>query len=321
MKKASLLILTAISLLILSCESTNETINNPAPVTDEYRLLTVTSEGGVFEIGNNTGTTTKVGQITNQANLIMLPSVCNTGTKIYALEATYVPNPNILIVYNKTTGTTNTVQLTLPSSITSSMTDPFVNTLEYNGTELIAVVNENMPNNTRPNKIISINLQTYEVTDLEISFFQRIITSTAFINNNLYLTTSQGFLKINLIDKYVTEIMRNGQRFAGTRIANIDNSKIALMEFGIPVLSNGVKPFECNIDNNTFTDKSSGHNFGTGNINGDSVFYHGEFLNIVFREDSSFGLLKLNYQNSAINFVPLSYNQLGGNTVIADIID
>lgn len=317
MKKLSLLLLVFISLFTLSCSNSNETTT----IVDDYKLLSVTSEGKIFEIGNNTGNTINIGQITNQSNLIQLSTICNVGSKIYGIESSYVPSPNILLIYNKSTNTTTTQQLILPASVTATMLDPFITNLKYNGSELIAVVSENMPNDTHPNKIISINLLNYQTTDLNINFFQRSVTSTEIINDNLYISTgSEGLIKIDLTQKTATELQANGVRINATRLVNIGNTKLGIMKFGVSHIINGVQPFEYDLTNNTLSDKSSGNNFAVGNISGGTIYKNQEYVNLVFNTMSQFGILKINYINNETKFIALDSNLFGANAIIVDTI-
>lgn len=319
MKKLPLLLLALISLFGLSCSS-DDTVT--PEIIDDYKLLSVTSEGKIFEIGNNSGETHSIGQITNQANLIMLPTICNIGSKIYALEASYVPAPNILIVYDKSNGTTSTQQLILPASVASTMTDPFITNLEYNGSEIIAIVSENMPNDSRPNKIISINPQNFQTTDLNISFFQRTLSSTELIGNKLYISTrTEGLLEVDLSLKTVTELQAGSIQINATRLVKVSNTKLGLMRLNVPQVINGVKPFEFDLSNNALSDKSVGNIFAVGNVTGGTVFYNSEFLNIVYNENSKFGILKINYTNNEREFVELDPNILGSNAIIVDVIE
>lgn len=316
MKKFPLLLLTLVSLLVMSCESEEST----SAIVDDFKLLTVTSEGKIFKIGNNTGNTENIGQIANQSNLIMLSTICNVGSTIYALEASYVPAPNRLIIYNKTNNTTTTQQIILPASLSSTMLDPFITNIEYNGTELIAIVSENMPDNSHPNKIITINLQNYQTTDLNIAFYQRSLASTELINDKLYVSTrTEGLLKIDLTLNTVTELQANATRINATRLVKVSNSKLGLMKFGYPEFVNGVKPFEFDLTNNSLIDKSQGAVFAVGNTSGGTVFYNDEYLNLVFNTNSSLGILKMNYNSNVTNFVPLNQSVLGSNTTIIGI--
>lgn len=324
MRKLSILLLTFVSLFTLSCSDSDETpiVTPEIPeISDDFKLLSVTSEGKIFEIGNNSGETTNVGHITNQSNLLMLSTICQVGTKIYVLEASYSPAPNILTIYDKLSRTTTTQQLILPTSVSSTMTDPFITNIEYNGSELIAIVSENMPSNTRPNKIISINLQNYQTTDLNINFFQRTLTSTELIGNKLYISThSEGLLEVDLTLKTVTELQANGTQINATRLVKISNTKLGLMRLNVPQVVNGLKPFEFDLANNTLSDKSAGNYFAVGNITGGTVFHNEKYLNIVYNENNKFGILKINYTNYEREFVELDQNIIGSNAIIVDIV-
>jgi len=322
MKKKLIVLLTLISLFTISCSNSDETSDNTLPVVDNYKLLSVSSEGKILEIGNNTGDIKIIGQIKNQFNLIQLSSICNVSSKIYAIEASYVPSPNILLIYDKSTGVTTTHQIIFPTSIATTMADPFITNIEYNGSELIAIVSENQPNNSRPNKIISINLQNYETTDLNINFYQRSLTSTELISDKLYVSTrNEGLIKIDLTQKIVTELKDNGAQINATRLAKISSTKLCIMKLGIPQYINGVKPFEYNLETNLLSDKSSGDVFAVGNITGGSKFHNEEYLNFVFNTDSKFGILKINYTNNERKFVALDRDIVSANTIIIDIIE
>lgn len=324
MRNLSILLLTFVALFTFSCSDSDETpiVTPEIPeIADDFKLLSVTSEGKIFEIGNNSGETTNVGHISNQSNLLMLPTICQVGTKIYVLEASYSPAPNILTIYDKLSKTTTTQQLTLPISVSSTMMDPFITNMEYNGSELIAIVSENMPSNTRPNKIISINLQNYQTADLAINFFQRTLTSTELIGNKLYISTrSEGLLEVDLIAKTMTELQADSNQINATRLVKISNTKLGLMRLNVPQVFNGVKPFEFDLANNTLSDKSAGNYFAVGNITGGTVFYNEKYLNIVYNENNKFGILKINYTNNEREFVELDQNIIGSNAIIVDIV-
>lgn len=346
MKKTSILILTLLSLFMLSsCESDDGTTNTNTEIpeeeeptteepeeeiTDDYYLLAVTSEGEVYKIGNNTGEVNQTGQIPTSNNLIMLSTICKVDSKIYAFEVVGYPLQNFLI-YDELTNSTTITQLTFPSSITSVMSGAVISNAKYNGSELIALVVEEYSNN--PAKVVSIDLQSYEVTDLGISFPQKDVVSMELINNDLFVVTAQnGFIKINLDNGSVTELQNNGNRINGTRITKISDSKIAIMS-RIPVIINGVKPFEYDLSTNTFSDKSLGNNYGLGNITGKSFFHNGEVLDFVFienneeepNEDGSIVyhpnyILKANFQTNEIKTVKV-LNEQRANIVIVGVLE
>lgn len=328
MKRLQILLLTIVSIFNFSCSNSDDSIAlipiepEVPEIVDDYKLLSVNSEGKIFEIGNNTGEITNIGQIQTVANLIQLSTICKVGTKIYAIESSYVPAPNTLIIYDQLTGNTTTQHLILPLSISSTMMDPFITNLEYNGSELVAIVSENMPSDSHPNKMVSINLQNLQTTDLDINFFQSGLTSTELINNKLYVSTRMdGLLAIDLTAKTVTEIQANSSQINGTRLVNLGNSKLGFMKFGAYQVVNGVVPFEFNLNNNSLTDKSGGNIFAVGNITGGTIFHNEEYLNIVYNASGDFGLLKINYENNERNFIALENNALGGNTIIVSILE
>jgi len=326
MKKISVFLSVFImSIFALSCGSSDDIIDNNQnievpedEVVDDYNLLSVTSEGDIYKIGNNTGAVNQIGQIPAQHNLIMLSTVCKVDAKIYAFEAIAYPSQTFLI-YDELTNSTTTMQLTFPNSIASVMNGPMFSNLKYNGSELVALVIDEYSNN--PSKVVSIDLQSYEVTDLGISFPQRDIISTELINNDLFLTTRQnGFIKLDLNTGSVTELTDNGNRITGARLTKISDSKLALMKL-ISGYVNGIKPFEYDLSNDTFSDKSLGINYFVGSVNGKSFFHNGEVLELVSIENEiGQYILKANYQTNEIKTVKI-LNEYEANIVIIGIVE
>lgn len=311
MKKLALIFLVFTSLFLNSCGGSDENSQNSTNFNDSG-LITVGSEGNVFSLNSNTGEKKDIGHITTQSNLIQLATLCLINSNIYAVEATYVPSPNILIVYNQTTNTTNTHQIILPSTVTSIMVDPFITNMEYNGSEFIAVVSENMPNSTRPNKIITINPVNFQTTDLQIDFFQRSLTSTELINDKLYISTrTEGLLEIDLTQKTLTELFDNGSKINATRLAKSDNS-LALMRFGVT----GIKPFMYDLTNNVIYDISLGNNFNVANPTGGTIYLGSEYINLAYNTSGELGILTIDALNSEVEFEVLNHSDLSPNSII-----
>lgn len=327
MKKISIsLFVFMLSVFIYSCGSSDD--NSDVVVVDDYYLQAVTSGGKIYKIGNNTGEATQTGQIPTQFNTIILQSICSVDSKVYAFEGSYFPSPNRLLIYDKLTNTTTFEQIILPPSILSTMGDPFITTMKYNGSKFIAVVVDNMGNT---NKVISINPNTYEVTDLELSFVDMNPISIELINDDLFIATAHnGLHKVNINANSTTELLDNGNRIIGLRIAKMSNSKLIVMKH-INSIVNGIKPFEYDLNLSTFSDKSLGNNYAVGNIRGNSFFYNGEVLDLVYLEgndEPSNGggivqfpthLLKVNYQTNNIKTVKVSKHE--ANIVIVGVVD
>lgn len=318
-------ILLPILLLLFSCDSSdndstqnqsqNNNNNQNVVVTDDYKLVSINSEGEIFEIGNNTGLIAQIGQITTQENLLILPSVVNFSEKILSIEA-IAPNPNVIYEYDKTTNTTINLNINIPSSVTSSMNEPFLSAMTFDGNSILAVVNENLPNSTHPSKLVSIDPQTYTVTDLNISFYQVGVTSLLYANNKLYMSTlNNGILEVNLSLKTVTPITTN---IGTTRLAKIDNNTLAYNQLGGTNWVNSMKPYEINLTNNITTDKSQNIFYSIGNITGNGFYTDSEIINLVFKQNNEYGLLKLNYSNDEINFVSVDKNLIGVNSIIIE---
>lgn len=306
-------LLLSIIILFISCSSSDEQPNNN--ISDNYKLITVNSEGKIFEIGNNTGLISQIGQINAPNNLLILSSIVNFDNKILSSEAN-ISAPNVIFEYNKASNTTNNINLNIPSSVISTMNEALLGPMTYDGNSILAVVNENLPNNTHPSKLIAINPQTYTVTDLDISFYQVGITSIIYGNNKLYMSTmNNGILEVDLNLKTVTSISSN---VGTTRLTKIDNTTLAYNQLGGTNWVNAMKPYQINLTNNVVTDKSQNTFYSLGNTAGNGFYINSEVLNIVYKQNNEFGLLKLNYLTDEIMFVSLDKNIVGVNSIIID---
>lgn len=74
-------LLLSILILFISCTSSDSNDN----VSDDYKLITVNSEGEIFDIGNNTGEISQIGQINAPNNLLILSSIVNLDSKILSV--------------------------------------------------------------------------------------------------------------------------------------------------------------------------------------------------------------------------------------------
>lgn len=315
-------LLLSILILFISCSSSDEPAvnsnndnNQNQNVSDDYKLVAVNSEGGIFEIGNNTGTISQIGQINAPNNLLILSSVVNFDTKILSIEAN-VSLSNVIFEYDKANNSTTNINLNIPTSVTSSMNEAFVGPMTFDGSSILAVVNENLPNNTHPSKLIAIDPQTYAVTDLNISFYQVGVTSIIYANSKLYMSTmNNGILEVDINLKTVTAITTN---VGTTRLTKIDNTILAYNQLGGTNWINAMKPYQINLTNNIVTDKSQNIFYSLGNTTGNGFYINSEVLNIVFKQNNDFGLLKQNYNSNEINFISLDENIIGVNSIIID---
>lgn len=317
MKKLTFLLAAVTAWLVVCCGDPDSPLET---VTDDYKILALNAQGNIYEIGNNTGDTENVGHIAEQDNLLIMSTVCKLGTTIYAFESTYVPAPNIMLIYNQTTGVTTTHQMVLPASLTATMNDPFITHMDYDGTKFIAIVSENQPNATHPSKIISINPQTFQATDLNINLFQQTFKSTEVMNNKLYfITSSEGFHAVDLASGSTTELLSNGNRINGTRLVQTGASTLGLLKL-IPGPLNA-QLSEYNLAGNTLTDKSAGNTFGIvgGGAMSKAVFHDGHYLNILFNGVVSIGLVKTDYFTNQTSFVPLDHDTITSSSTIIGI--
>ena len=302
-------LLLLLSLFALSCGDSDDGITNE--ITDDYKLLTVSSLGEVFEIGNNTGNIEKTGQINGEVDgsILFTNTFASSEGKIYAIEYVYNPSPtNNLLIYDRQNNTTEVLPLILPTNINGD--ERSIIALTWNNNNLIGILAENIFINNSTKHIININLQDNSVTDLGIIFNEDSISSIKKINSKLYiLTWEEGFLEIDLDSNTVN----NFSEVNGSRMAQINNSELAIMQ-KVTGSINGVKPEIFNLTNQTISNNSTVEPIGLVNNFGNSIYENGTYLNLISSNSLSLylGILKTDFEtneNTIVEVNSLSVNR------------
>lgn len=315
------------TLAMVSCNPTEDTQFEPQPITDNFNLLAADANGTLYEIGNNSAALTEVGQIDHVNSILNTASIVNKGNLIYAVQYVYEPDPvNHLLVYNKTTHTTEDVTLTLPENIPGD--ERGLGFITTDGTKIYSLLYEqiSMNNGGSPIHVVTIDLEDYTVSDTGITIAGsfRSPTGLLYLNNNLYLTTwSYGSVKIDLATGTTEELLFNGNKLNGGKMAAMDNTHLAMIKAkeGYPGGGNYV---EVDLETMSIDQVLPNDILWTG-TNGNGIIsndiYYGA-AGIDSNGYSYWGLFKVDYTNLAATFQPYSEVEEEPNRlVILDVLD
>jgi hypothetical protein len=334
MKKTSYYTILIIVTLFTSCQNSDNSLSDNGDslsnsdennqIKDDYKLLVSTKNGQLYEIGNNTGNTNKVGQINNIISSPFVRTITSSKSKIFLIEYISNPNPtNNLLIYNRQTKTTESISLKLPSSIIGD--EPSIIDLYWNGNNLIGVLSTNGLISNSPKYLITINTSDYSITNTGITFNQDSITSLVQVDNKVYISTlEEGFLEIDLITNSVNELMFDGKQLNGWRLAVINKTKLALMQViqGSSSTNSG-KPVEINFNNKSIVDKSNNTIYGLADVFGSSIFRltNNEYINLIYSNDSKLSILRCNFITGQIKLVKINNTDITSSLKILDIVD
>ncbi|CAM1344958.1 hypothetical protein [Tenacibaculum amylolyticum] len=306
----------------LSCESSdNDTTDDPNnEITDDYKLVAVSNQGKIYEIGNNTGNIENVAQMNreNNGSILSTNTLIFSQNKIYAIEYVYNPQPiNNLLIFDRQNSTSQVIPLTLPSTINGD--ERGIIALAWDTNNLIGVLAENVLINNSTKHLITINLQDNSISELGITFNEDTISSMIKINSKLYISTwNEGFLAIDL----GANTVNNWNTINGSRIAKVSNSELAIMQ---PVAGsiNGAKPGILNLSTQTVADKSNGTTYGLMTVFGNTIYKNGNYLNLVVSQSSNSGLgiLKTNLNTNQNSIVNIDSNNVDSNLIIVGTTD
>lgn len=309
---------------IFSCDSSSDDANNN--ISDNYSLLVVDNLGKVYEIGNNTGEIEQIGTITKQIDgtFLSLGTIAASEEKIYAIEYFYDPGPiNNLLIFDKQSGTTEMVPLEIPNNLIGD--ENAIISLATYGSNLIAVLTENALQNNTTKNIVSINLETYQLEELGITFNEDGIASMQILNDRIYISTgNEGFLEIDLSTNSVNNLQFNNTIINGGKLAIINNNRIALMQFiHDNNIFNDFKPIELDLINQTFTDKSNNNLYGYANPSGTTIYKNGEYINLFSSSELEvyYGILKCNFETEAIEMVTINSTTINRNMIIVGTVE
>lgn len=303
----------AIAFLTLSCDTSNP----DNEIIDDYNLVAVSDRGEIFEIGNNTGQIVNVGLIAreNEASSTITNNLISTDKSIFSMEYTYTPTPtNNLLKYDRQTGSSQIIPLTLPSTIEGY--DRCIVALAVDDNNLIGVLNEDLLRDHAPNHIINIDLQNYSVTDLGISFNESYISSLLKIGSILYISTlREGFLIVDLEQKTIEKL----DAVNGGKLALRNNSELAIMLEG----QGGYKPGLFNLNTKHISDHSNGESFGIVADFGNAIYTDQTYYNLITDRDLNLhlGILKTDFKTNTNSIIPVKSTTVDNNLIIVDITD
>jgi hypothetical protein len=308
----------------LSCDTSSTDPNNN--VTDDFNLLVVDDLGKVYEIGNNSGHIEQTGLINKQIDgtFLNLSSIVSSEDKIYALEYFYNPGPtNNLLIFDKQTGTTNMVVLDIPENLIGD--ENMIFGLTTYGPNLIAILSENAFETNGTKHLVLINLESYQLEDLGITFSEDRISSIQYLNDKIYISTgNEGFLELNLNTNSVNNIQFSNTIINGSKLAVVDNNRLALMQFdNTNNILNDFKPIELNLTNQTYVEKSNNTTFGYVNPSGTTIYKNNEYINLFSSSELEiyYGILKCNFETDTIEMVTINSNDLNRNMIIVGTVD
>ncbi len=312
---------------VLSCDNSNDDTNDDTNnIIDNYNLLVVDNLGKVYEIGNNTGEIEQIGTINKQIDgtFLSLGTITASEEKIYAIEYFYDPGPiNNLLIFDKLNGTTEIVPLEIPDNLMGD--ENAIIALTTYGSNLIAVVTENALQNNTTKSIVSIDLETYQLEELGITFNEDAITSIKYINEKIYISTAyEGFIQLNLNTNLVNNLQFNNTIINGGKLAVIDNNRLALMQFDYNNnITNDFKPIELDLINQTFTDKSNNNLYGFANPSGTTIYKNGEYINLFSSAtlEIYYGIIKCNFETNNIDMVTINSTSINRNMIILGTVD
>lgn len=306
-------------LFSLSCgDSKNDIIDEPENITDDYKLVAVSDQGEVFEIGNNTGNVNNVGQINkeNSNSILATPNFIASNNKIYVIEYTYNPSPtNNLIIFDRQNKTSQIIPLVLPETINGDERAIIGLTMDSTN-NLIGILAENILANNSTKHLININLQDHSVSPVGITFTEDSVSSMVKMGSVLYISTwREGFLEVDLTHHTVNNL----STIQGSRLAQINTSELAIMQ---PVTGSigGAKPGVLDLTTKSILDGSNGETFGLVTAFGNSIYKNNVYLNLVSSNSRNlyFGILKSNFKTNENSIVKINSNSMNRNVIILD---
>ena len=308
------LIITLVSFIsCISCDSDS---------IDDYSLLTIARNGSIYNLGNNSGNFTLIGQMELQNNSfsIELNSPTLIQNKIYAIEFidTSQDSRNNLLVYDLESNQSESVELIIPNSIPGE--ERAIVSLIANGDNLIGILKESTFFSSLPKHLIKINLETFEVTEILTFELNESITSMLKIDSNIYITSwSEGSLQIDLNNNLVSEFKLNNNPVNGSRLSKINNTEFAFMEANPNGFS--ATPVLLNISNESMIYKSNNRYYELANLMGNSFVKNNLYFNLIIGDDLQHYILKSNYQTNENTIIKTNSIGIDPNMVILDIIE
>ena len=325
MKSTKIYFYTLIFLIgVFSCNTSDDQPDNT--IIDDYNLLVVDDLGRVYEIGNNTGEIIQTGIITKQIDgtFLNLSTIVSSEDKIYATEYFFNPGPaNNLLVFDKESGTTEIVPLEIPNDLIGN--ENAIAALATYGSNLLAVLTGDYMFSNNNKYIVSIDLESYEMTNLGVIFNEDGITSLQVVNDSVFITTgNEGFLEVDFTTNSVNNLEFSNTLINGGKLAVIDNNRLALMQFDHSNnILNDFRPIELNLVNQTYIDKSDNESWGYANPSGTSIYKNNEYINLFSSAELEiyYGILKCNFETDIIEMVTINATDFNRNMIIVGTVD
>lgn len=314
-----LLLLFAFTLF--SCGKSDDEVveEQEIEITNDYNLIALNNKGGLYYIGNNTGEINQIGQLNleSDGSLLATTSFVALNEKIYAIEfRTDGSGPrNNLLTYDLGNNVSDLIQLKIPNTIPGD--DRAIGPMVVDGNNLIGILFESTTTSNQPKHVVHINLENYEVTDFGVVNLEDSITSMVKIESKLYVSTNnEGTVIVDLTTNVVDEIKINNNPLNASRMAKINNSELAIMQF--PQDSGGFKPKVFNLLNQTISDNLIEENYGLVTIYGNTIIKNQVYLNLISATDLNlyFGILKTNFQTNENTIVEINTTDINGNMII-----
>lgn len=309
------------ALTLFSCGKSDDEVveEQEIEITNDYNLIALNNKGKLYYIGNNTGEINQIGQLNleSDGSLLATTSFVALNEKIYAIEfRTDGSGPrNNLLTYDLGNNVSDLTQLKIPNTIPGD--DRAIGPMVVDGNNLIGILFESSTTSNQPKHVVHINLENYEVTDFGVVNLEDSITSMVKIESKLYVSNNnEGTVIVDLTTNVVDEIKINNNPLNASRMAKINNSELAIMQF--PQDSGGFKPKVFNLLNQTISDNSIEENYGLVTIYGNTIIKNQVYLNLISSTDLNlyFGILKTNFQTNENTIVEINTTDINGNMII-----
>lgn len=188
----------AIGLVTSSCNNDDTGTENPIPA-ESGKVIAVSELGAASAIDIATGQSVVLGQIEGITSFMISSTITQSDDKVFGVEYVYEPGPiNRLFVYDRSTNTSQSVDLVLPQEIPGE--ERGIVAMAWNGTELLCIVMENVLVSQSPVHVATIDpANNYEMALLPVELGSDEFFSMAANATTAYLSTSSaGILVLDL---------------------------------------------------------------------------------------------------------------------------
>ncbi|MBU2525406.1 MAG: hypothetical protein KKC03_02250 [Bacteroidetes bacterium] len=314
--------LLMLSLYACSGSGSDEPIENEVPLQDVFNFLIISDKGELHAVGNNSAHAKKVGNIEGVSDFILLNNFTLNNTHIYKSLQEFNEVPEFfMLVYNRASKTTEKHKLHVPTGIEAP--SPSLFNLAWSEQGVYALLVKDIDIQSPFMHLVKVNVDDYTLTDLGIQVPFKEFTSMELLNNSLYLSTwNAGIWQINLSDGEAKELLFNGESIGGSRLAAIDNNRLAFMKSHSFIL-NAATPVELNLLDQTYIAKGSLDFVGLVDVMGKGYYdiSENEYINIITSNTLNVinGLLKTNFRNNTEVYTELKgFQSSNRNLIVLD---